>query len=108
MDRRSPLAGLPEAAAFTEVAGVRLPEHFGDPDAEYRALREAAGVLDRATTGLLRLTGADRVRFLNGMITNDVKALTPGAGLYAALCSAQGKVLGDLRVLALEEALLLL
>src|SRR3972149_6268150 len=46
--------------------------------------------------------------FSTGMITNDVKALTPGAGLYAALCSAQGKVLGDLRVLALEEALLLL
>ncbi|MCI0370101.1 MAG: aminomethyl transferase family protein [candidate division NC10 bacterium] len=108
MERRSRLAGLPEAAVFTEVAGVRLPEHFGDPAAEYRALREAAGVLDRATAGLLRMTGADRVRFLNGMITNDVKALTPGAGLYAALCSPQGKVLGDLRVLAVEEALLLL
>ena len=40
MDRRSPLAGLPEAAAFTEVAGVRLPEHFGDPDAECRALHD--------------------------------------------------------------------
>lgn len=108
MDRRSPLAGVLEAAVFTEVAGVRLPEHFGNPAAEYRALREAAGVLDRATAGLLRLTGADRVRFLNGMITNDVKALTPGAGLYGALCSPQGKVLGDLRVFALEEALLLL
>jgi len=108
MDRRSPLAGIPEAAALTEVAGVLLPEHFGDPAAEYRALREAAGLLDRATAGLLRMTGADRVRFLNGMITNDVKTLTPGAGLYAALCSPQGKVLGDLRVLAVEEALLLL
>ncbi|MGH7361444.1 MAG: YgfZ/GcvT domain-containing protein, partial [Candidatus Methylomirabilales bacterium] len=64
--------------------------------------------LDRATAGLLRMTGADRVRFLNGMITNDVKTLTPGAGLYAALCSPQGKVLGDPRVLAVEEALLLL
>ncbi|HEU5393733.1 MAG TPA: hypothetical protein VFV36_02935, partial [Candidatus Methylomirabilis sp.] len=108
MDRRWPLAAILNPTAFTEVAGVRLAEHFGDPAAEYRALREAAGLLDRATAGLLRLTGADRVRFLNGMITNDVNALPPGAGLYAALCSPQGKVLGDLRVLALEDALLLL
>src|SRR3972149_26655 len=46
--------------------------------------------------------------FSTGMITNDVKGRGPGAGLYAALCSAQGKVLGDLRVLALDDALLLL
>jgi folate-binding protein YgfZ len=108
MDRPGPLAGILTAAAFTEVSGVRLPERFGDGPAEYRALREAAGIVDRSTTGLLRLTGADRVRFLNGMITNDVQALPPGAGLYAAVCSPQGKVLGDLRVLALEDALLLL
>lgn len=108
MDRRSSLTAILNPAAITEVAGVRLPEHFGDPAAEYRTLREAAGLLDRGTAGLLRLTGADRVRFLNGMITNDVKALAPGGGLYAALCSPQGKVLGDLRVLALEDALLLL
>ncbi len=108
MTRPHPLAGILEAAAFTEVAAVRLPEHFGDAGAEYRALREAAGLLDRATAGLLRMTGADRVRFLNGMITNEVKGVSPGAGLYAALCSPQGKVLGDLRVLALDDALLLL
>jgi folate-binding protein YgfZ len=108
MDRHSPLTAILSPAAFTEVAGVRLPEHFGDPAAEYRALREAAGLLDRTTAGLLRLTGADRVRFLNGMITNDVNGLAPGGGLYATLCSPQGKVLGDLRVLALDDTLLLL
>lgn len=108
MDRPGPLAGILTASAFTEVSGVRLPDRFGDLAAEYGALREAAAIVDRSTVGLLRLTGADRVRFLNGMITNEVQALPPGAGLYAAICSPQGKVLGDLRVLALEDALLLL
>src|SRR6185436_14386733 len=56
---------------------------------------------------LLQATGEDRADFLQGMLSNDVKALAPGAGLYAALLTQQGRVVSDLRVFADADRLLL-
>jgi folate-binding protein YgfZ len=64
-----------------------------------RAVREACGLLDRSERGKLAFTGAQAKQFLQGQVTNDVEALTPGAGCYAALLSPKGKMLGDLRIL---------
>jgi len=94
-------------ATFVKEAGWELPERFRDPLAEYRAVRASVGILDRSYRGKLRLSGPDRVRFLNGMVTNDVKKLQAGEGLYAALLNAHGKVLADLDIYALEESFLL-
>jgi folate-binding protein YgfZ len=63
--------------------------------------------VDRSDRGRLRLTGKDRQSFLQGMVTNDVGRLTPGQGCYAFLLDATGHVLADVRVLCLENALLL-
>ena len=63
--------------------------------------------MDRAGRGRLALTGADRREFLHGQITNDIEALEPGHGRYAALLTHKGKMLGDLRVLDLGDELLL-
>ncbi|MBC8102261.1 MAG: folate-binding protein YgfZ [Cytophagales bacterium] len=63
--------------------------------------------VDRSDRGRLRLTGRDRQSFLQGMVTNDVARLTPGEGCYALLLDATGHVLADLRVLCLDNALLL-
>jgi folate-binding protein YgfZ len=49
---------------------------------------------------LWRLTGPDRVRYLNGQVTNDVAALAPGHGCYAAVCTAKGRMEGDLHIAA--------
>ena len=57
------------------------------------------GLLDQSERGRLALTGADRKAFLNGQVTNDVEALEPGQGCYAAFLTPKGKMLGDLRVL---------
>lgn len=57
------------------------------------------GLVDRSERGKLALTGEDRKAFLNGQVTNDVEALEPGQGLYAAFLTPKGKMLGDLRVL---------
>ena len=73
-----------------------------------RALRQSAGVLDRSETGKLALTGAQAKELLNGQVSNDVEALAPGTGCYAALLTNKGKMLGDLRVLDTGDELLLL
>ncbi len=92
---------------ITEVNGVQVVAHYGDTLAEYRALTETAGVLDLSFRGRLCLMGADRVRFLHGQVTNDIRMLRPGTGCYAAMVNAKGRMEADLNVYCLEEELLL-
>lgn len=70
---------------------------------EVKAIWDAAAVLARPDVATLELTGPDRVRFLNGMVSNDVARLTPGKGLFALKTSSRGRVEGVLRVRALED-----
>ncbi len=58
--------------------------------------------------GRIALTGQDRIRFLSGMVTCDVKSLTPGSGAYGALLSVKGKVVSDFIVLSRGDTGLLL
>ncbi len=69
-------------------------------DAEYQTLREGCGLLDRSERGKLALSGAGAVEFLNGQVTNELTTLHPGEGRYAAFLTPKGKMLGDLRILA--------
>lgn len=64
-------------------------------------MRRACGLVDRSERGKLALTGSEAKSFLNGQVSNDVEALEPGRGLYAALLTPKGKMRGDLRVLEL-------
>ncbi len=75
--------------------------------AEYLAVTEGCGLLDRSERGKLALSGADAKSFLQGQVTNDVEALGAGGGCYAAFLTPKGKMLGDLRVLDVGEELLL-
>ena len=75
--------------------------------AEYRAVTEACGLIDRSDRGKLALTGTEAKSFLQGQVSNDVESLTPGTGCYAAFLTPKGKMLGDLRVLDTGEELLL-
>jgi folate-binding protein YgfZ len=77
------------------------------PTSEYRAVTESCGLVDRSQRGKLALTGSQTKSFLQGQVTNDVEALTPGHGCYAAFLTPKGKMLGDLRILDASEALLL-
>jgi folate-binding protein YgfZ len=67
----------------------------------------AAASRDLGDRGTLQLTGVDRVRFLNGMLSNDVAKLGPGETCYAMLLNRKGRILADLFVLALDDGLLL-
>ncbi|MDB6108616.1 MAG: glycine cleavage system protein, partial [Pedosphaera sp.] len=92
---------------FTEVNGGEMVDHYGDPLAEHAALTTAAGVIDLSSRGRLCLTGADRVRLLHGQVTNNVKDLRVGEGVYAALVTAKGKLQSDLNIFCLPNELLL-
>src|SRR4051794_13206145 len=72
-------------------------------DAQYRQLREECGLLDRADRGKLLVTGTDAADYLQGQLTNDVEALAPREGLYAALLDRKGHMQADMRVLRLGE-----
>ncbi|HEX5145506.1 MAG TPA: folate-binding protein [Conexibacter sp.] len=72
-----------------------------------RALREACALVDRSERGKLAFSGAGAKTFLQGQVTNDVEALEPGGGCYAALLTPKGKMLGDLRILDTGDELLL-
>ncbi len=74
---------------------------------DYATLTERVGLIDRSDRGKLALTGAGSKEFLHGQISNDITALTPGHGTYAALLSQKGKMLGDVRVLDTGTELLL-
>ena len=77
------------------------------PASEYEAVTAGCGLLDRSERGKLALTGRDAKSFLQGQVSNDIEALTPGHGCYAAFLTPKGKMLGDLRVLDAGGELLL-
>jgi tRNA-modifying protein YgfZ len=83
-----------------EMATEALPEI----DAQYRALREEAGMLDRCSRGKIDVRGSDAAEYLQGQLTNDVEGLEEGQGCYAALLDRKGHVQADMRVLRLGEA----
>ncbi len=74
---------------------------------DYRTATEACGLLDRSERGKLALTGREAKSFLQGQVTNDVEALSPGEGCYAAFLTPKGKMLGDLRILDAGDEILL-
>jgi folate-binding protein YgfZ len=94
-------------ATQADERGVVLPRHFGDPELEYRALRESTAIVDLGFRTIVRATGPDRVTFLQGMLTNDVATIAPGENRPALLLTIQGRVIADVRVAAVDDALLL-
>ena len=87
--------------------GLELPAVFSDPEKEYLRIKESSGVMDLSFRTQLRLTGDDRLNFLQGMLSNDVKALDSGDGCHATLLNDQGRIVADLRVYVEESAVYL-
>jgi folate-binding protein YgfZ len=84
-----------------------IPLDYGDPAAEYRAVRERAGVVDRSDHGVVEATGRDRAAFLHALLSNEIKALTPGQGCEATLLDIHGKVQVTLLVWVLDDRIVL-
>jgi folate-binding protein YgfZ len=74
---------------------------------QYDAIRHGAGILDLSSAGKLEIGGKNAVQFLNGLVSNDVKSLQPGAGLLAAFLDVHGKVKSICRIYRLADRFLL-
>ncbi|HLY40256.1 MAG TPA: hypothetical protein VKR52_03540, partial [Terracidiphilus sp.] len=94
---------IAEGAKLADFTGCALPEVFSDFDAEYRAARESVALFDTNWHAAITLSGPDRVRYLNAIVTNDIKALSEGSGTLALLLNPQGHILAELEVYALKE-----
>jgi folate-binding protein YgfZ len=79
---------------------------LGDVRSEFQALVSDCGVYDLSGRAKVALTGGDRVRWLNGMISNNVRDLAPGHGVYSFLLNAQGRIQGDLYAFNRGESVL--
>ncbi|MGD1156760.1 MAG: aminomethyltransferase family protein [Terriglobia bacterium] len=103
--RRTPLADyhVSQGATLAEYHGAIIPARFTDPTAEHRAVRGASGLLDFSFRAKFRLKGRDNARFLQRLVSNDVKKLTPGQGTYATLLNTQGHIVVDLRLYCAED-----
>ena len=73
---------------------------------QYHALRRSAGIVDRSGRGRLLITGRDRRSYLQGLLSNDIVALSAGDGCYATYLTAQGRMIADMRVFELGDTLL--
>ncbi len=87
---------MANGATLRDYRGGDTPVSFGNPAAELRVLLDACGFYDMSWQAKLVLTGEDRVRWLNGMLTNNVRDLPVGHGNYSFLLTAQGRIVADL------------
>jgi aminomethyltransferase len=94
-------------ATFEEVAGWEIPAHYGDVAAEHRAARQAVGIADLSHRGKLRVTGEDRVKWLQSVLSNDVLSLQPGQGRYSSFLTHKGKMLTYFRLYMETETVML-
>lgn len=104
----TPLRSAEESlgAKFGERFGCVLPSEFGGFDVEYRALRESVALVDKNYRAWFSFIGPDRTRYLNAILTNNVRDLAPGEAVPSLLLNAQGHILAEMEVLALPESFL--
>ena len=85
--------------------GCALPSRFGDWQEEYRALRESVGLVDKNYRAYLEFTGPDRTRYLNAILTNDIKGLKENHGTVSLFLNPQGHIQAEMETYALGEKL---
>jgi aminomethyltransferase len=88
---------------FMDWEGWLWPNHFGDPAAEHRAVREGAGVWDESPLRKWDFRGRDALRAADRIFTNDMLGLARGQIRYAPFCDAEGKMVGDGTVFKFDD-----
>jgi folate-binding protein YgfZ len=90
-----------------EYCGATTVLSFGDARAEFETLRSGCGIYDLGWRSKIIVSGKDRVRWLNGMVTNNIRDLQPQRGNYSFLLTPQGHIQGDLYAYNRGEYILL-
>src|SRR5712671_4609785 len=94
----SPLLGVHQSvrAEMGEYFGTILPARFGDFDAEYQAIRRSVALVDTNYRALFSLAGPDRQRYLNAVLSSNVRDLKSGQGTVGLLLNPQGHILAEI------------
>jgi folate-binding protein YgfZ len=112
----SPLHDLHQQtdAEFQAYDQIQIVATFGEPQAEYAAIRKGAALMDQPHRGVLEVTGKDRLPFLNNLISNQTfdkpakAGMAAGTGVYAFLLNAKsGRIITDMNVLERGDRTLL-
>src|SRR6266403_3485621 len=85
--------------------GCRLPNRFQDSEREYWFAHKSVALIDKNYRAYLSFTGPDRVRYLNAILTNNIKDLPPAHGNFSLLLNPQGRILAEMETYALPESL---
>jgi folate-binding protein YgfZ len=97
--------GSSTSLPLRQYRGAETIHKFSDPTAELAALLTSTGIYDLGWRRFIRCTGEDRVRWLNGMVTNFVGNLNENTGCYAFVLNAQGRIQGDLDIYRRADSL---
>jgi tRNA-modifying protein YgfZ len=101
---RTPLTVAAEAAAsMAPDLGVAVPADYGDPAAEERAFTDGGALVDRSARGAVLVEGPDGLKFLQGLLSQDLDTVADGQGTHALLLQPQGKLDTDLRLLRVGD-----
>lgn len=105
MSCETPLREIEQVAGatFAEYFGCLMPEQFGDAREEYRRLREDAAIVDKNYRVWLDFTGPDRARYLNAVLTNNLRDLQLDHGVVNLLLNPQGHILAELEAYAMPD-----
>ena len=103
----TPLAGLHKSAGATMARwfGCSLPDYWADPRTEQEFARKSVALIDKNYRAYLSFTGPDRVRYLNAILTNNVKDLPAGRGTVSLLLNPQGHILAEIETYAQLDSL---
>ena len=103
---RAQSASGAKPVAVADYRGATTASRFTDPQQEFAALQNGCGIYDLGFRARISLAGGDRTRWLNGMVTNNIRDLAEGHGVYAFLLNPQGRILGDMYAYNQGEALI--
>jgi len=104
----TPLTALHRSSGATLGTwfGCALPDRFdNDCVAEYRAARESVALIDKNYRAYLRFSGPDRARYLNAILTNNIKDLPDGQGVVSLFLNPQGRIQAEIETYATGESL---
>ena len=85
--------------------GCALPDDFGDWQREYSFAKQSVALIDKNYRAYISFAGPDRVRYLNAILTNDIKNLQPSQGTISLLLNPQGRILAEIETHAQADKL---
>src|SRR5271169_5388557 len=108
MPLETPLLEMHQSSGATigEYFGTLLPSRFGEFTEEYAALRRAVALVDTNFRATFSFAGPDRHRYLNALLTSNVRDLKPGQGAVGLLLNPQGHILAEVETFARQDSIL--